>query len=38
VVPRPATAALVQLLEIAVVVAVILAAIGYYVLVVRKKK
>jgi hypothetical protein len=38
VVPRPATAALVQLLELVVVVAVILAATGYYVLVVRKKK
>jgi hypothetical protein len=38
VVPRPATAALVQLLELVAVVAVILAAIGYYVLVVRMKK
>ncbi len=38
VIPRPATSALVQLLEIVAVVAVILAAAGYYVLVVRKKK
>jgi hypothetical protein len=38
VVPRPATAALVQLLELVVVVAGILTAIGYYVLVVRKKQ
>jgi hypothetical protein len=38
VVPRPATAAMVQLLELVVVVAGILAAVGYYVLVVRKKK
>jgi hypothetical protein len=38
VVPRPATSALVQLLEIVVVVAVILGAAGYYVFVMRKKK
>jgi len=38
VVPRPATAPLVQLLEIVAVVAVILGAAGYYVLVMRKKK
>ncbi|MGD0534760.1 MAG: S-layer protein [Methanoregula sp.] len=38
VVPRPATPALVQLLEIVAVVVVILAAVGYYVFVVRKKK
>jgi len=38
VVPRPATAPLVQLLEIVAVIAVILGAAGYYVFVVRKKK
>ncbi len=38
VVPRPATSALVQLLEIVAVVAVILGAAGYYVFVMRKKK
>jgi hypothetical protein len=38
VVPRPATSALVQLIEIVAVVAVILGAAGYYVFVMRKKK